>query len=161
MRERITVRVLLLDREDRVLLMKGRFPNRPDHPGGWFTVGGGADPGESLIACALREVREESGLVDIEIGPAIWLREGQGELASGEIVMFKETYFVGRCAGGLLSREGWEPHEHDLVDDMRWWRLDDLAASADLVFPQQLVVLAAEIIAGRYPSAPLNITVRD
>ena len=160
MRERITVRVLLLDPQNRLLLMKGRFPNRPDHPGGWFTVGGGAEPGETLIECAHREVTEETGFTDLMLGPAVWLREGPGELASGEVVMFKETYFVGRCAGQTPSREGWEAHEHDLVDDMRWWVLSELAACPDLVFPDRLVELAAEIIAGRYPSAPLDITLR-
>ena len=160
MRERITVRVLLFDREDRVLLMKGRLPNRPDHPGGWFTVGGGADPGESLVDCALREVREETGFTEIDLGPAVWLREGQGGLASGEVVVFKETYFVARCAGGEPSRAGWEAHEHELVDDLRWWGLDELAACTDLVFPERFVELAVEIIAGRYPSEPLDITLR-
>lgn len=160
MRERITVRVLLLDPQDRVLLVKGRFPDRPDHPGGWFTVGGGAEPGETLLDCARREVAEESGFTDIELGPAVWSREGVGTLGNGEVVMFKETYFVGRCAGGEPSREGWDAHERELLDDLRWWPLSELAASIDLVFPVQLVELAAEIIAGRYPESPLDITLR-
>ena len=160
MRERITVRVLLFDPQDRLLLMKGRFPDRPDHPGGWFTVGGGAELGETLVDCARREVAEESGFTDIELGPAVWLRQGTGGLASGEVVIFKETYVVARCAGGEPSRAGWEDHEHDLVDDMRWWGLDELAACEDLVFPERFVELAAEIIAGRYPDPPLDITLQ-
>ena len=48
MKERLTARVLLLDPEDRILLMKGRLPSDPDAPGAWFTVGGGIEPGESL-----------------------------------------------------------------------------------------------------------------
>ena len=141
--------------------MKGRFPNRPDHPGGWFTVGGGAEPAESLVDCARREVREETGFAEIDLGPAVWTRAAPGALASGEVVMFKETYFVAHCVGGELSRAGWEAHEHDLVDDMRWWALDDLAASAELVFPACFVELASEIIAGCYPNEPLDITLRN
>ena len=36
--ERPTARVVLLDRADRILLMKGRLPSRPGGPGYWFAV---------------------------------------------------------------------------------------------------------------------------
>ena len=39
MRERLTARVLLLDDEDRILLMKGRLPSQPDAPGAWSGIG--------------------------------------------------------------------------------------------------------------------------
>jgi len=55
MRERLTARVLLFDEDGRILLLKGRLPNRPKHTSSWFTVGGGVEPGETLYAAALRE----------------------------------------------------------------------------------------------------------
>jgi 8-oxo-dGTP pyrophosphatase MutT (NUDIX family) len=153
--ERLTVRVLLLDDEDRVLLMKGRFPNDRTGPGAWFTVGGGADPGESVIETAHREVIEETGLGDVILGPEIWYREGVGYLANGDKVLFRERYLVARSAGGDVSRDGWEAHEHDLVDDMRWWTLADLAATTERVFPEGLAGLLPDILAGRFPAEPL------
>ena len=58
---RNTARVLPVDREGRVLLLHGWDPLRPDDPF-WFTIGGAAEPGESLPEAAARELREEAGI---------------------------------------------------------------------------------------------------
>jgi 8-oxo-dGTP pyrophosphatase MutT (NUDIX family) len=158
MRERVTVRVLLFDPAGRILLMKGRMSHERDGPGAWFTVGGGTEPGETLDACARREIAEETGFTQVELGPAVWRREGIGSLASGETVLFKETYLVARCAGGEPVRDGWEAHEHDLIDDLRWWTPADLAACADAVYPERLLELLPDVAGGRYPTEPLDIT---
>jgi len=159
MRERITVRVLLFDPDGRILLMKGRLPNRPQGPSAWFTVGGGADPGETLEACAFREIAEETGFTDVTLGPAIWRRSGVGDLASGERVLFVETYMVAWVPGGEPVRDNWEAHEHDLVDDLRWWALHDLSACEDRIYPERLLELLPDVAAGRYPVEVLDITV--
>ena len=158
LRERLTARVLLFDVDGRILLMKGRLPNRPARTSSWFTVGGGVEPGESLAEAARREVFEETGFADLDLGPVVWLREGVGELASGEPVIFKESYFVARCSGGDPSRAGWEAHEVGLIDDIRWWALDELAGLRERIFPEGFRTLIAPIAAGRYPAAPMVIT---
>jgi ADP-ribose pyrophosphatase YjhB (NUDIX family) len=154
-RERPTARVLLFDPDHRVLLMRGRMPHQPEGFGAWFTVGGGIEPGESLAEAARREVAEETGFTEVEIGPVVWFREGTGRLASGERVLFKESYIVARCAGGEPHRGGWEAHEHRLMDDMRWWTRDALAASAEPIYPEGLADLLVDLIAGRFPHTPL------
>ncbi|MDP3660470.1 NUDIX hydrolase [Phenylobacterium sp.] len=158
MRERRTARVLLLDPHGRILLMKGRLPSRPDAPGAWFTVGGGADPDETLEQAALREVFEETGFSDVVLGPAVWLRESVLALEGGEAVLFCETYFVAHCAGAEPNREGWDEVERRLVDDIRWWRLVDLLACGEPVYPEAFAYLAPDIVAGRLPREPLVIT---
>lgn len=157
MRDRITARVLLLDPDDRLLLMKGRLPNRPESPGAWFTVGGGAAPGESVREAAAREVLEETGFTAVELGAIVWYRETVLQLAPGESTLFKESYFVARCPGGELSRAGWEDHEHDLIDDIRWWSLKDLRVLDEPVFPQDLIRLLPDVLAGRIFDPPLRI----
>jgi len=159
MRERITVRVLLFDPAGRILLMKGRLPSRPDGPGAWFTVGGGAEPGESLEACARREIAEETGFTEVEIGPAVWRRRGAGALVDGEPAVFSETYIVAHCAGGEPSRTGWMDHEHDLIDDIRWWTLEAILDSLEPIYPERLRELLPDVAAGRRPAEPLDITV--
>src|SRR6267142_1990894 len=125
LRERLTVRVLLFDRDDRLLLMKGRFPGMP-RDGAWFTVGGGAEAGETVLQAAVREVREETGFTEVAFGPVIWRSDGALTLPGGERVMMREHFIVARCGGGEPSRDGWDALERQLVLDLRWWSLVEL-----------------------------------
>lgn len=160
MRERLTARVLLFDDSGRILLLKGRLPNRPKHTASWFTVGGGVEPGETLLEAARREIAEETGFVeDVELGPVVWMREAVSMLASGEMALFKEHYVVARCRGDEPSRAGWEPHENDLIDDIRWWSLTEIAATSDRIYPERFVELVGAIARGDYPTKPLEISV--
>lgn len=139
--------------------MKGRLPSRPASSAAWFTVGGGVEEGESLAQGALREIIEETGFAQVELGPVVWTREGEGVLVSGERVLFKESYIVARCAGGEPSREGWADYETDLIDDIRWWTLDELALTTDRVYPERFGELIGAVASGLYPDAPIEITV--
>lgn len=159
MRERLTARVLLFDQDGRILLMKGRLPDRPAHTAAWFTVGGGFETGETLAQAALREIAEETGFTEVELGPVVWLREGLGALASGEEVRFRESYIVARCTGGEPSRLGWEAHENDLVDDIRWWSLEEIARTTEQIYPERFCELIGAVARGDYPQLPMEITV--
>src|ERR1700751_5729379 len=103
MRERATARVLLLDPQGRILLMKGRLPSAPDAPGAWFTVGGGIEQGEDESQAARREIREETGWEPLEIGPVISRNEQPFSDRKGRPVLIREAFMVARCAGGEPS----------------------------------------------------------
>jgi ADP-ribose pyrophosphatase YjhB (NUDIX family) len=60
---RRAARVILLDPDDRVLLM--RYDQPPPNGRHWATPGGGAEDGEDYRAAALRELAEETGWTDI------------------------------------------------------------------------------------------------
>jgi 8-oxo-dGTP pyrophosphatase MutT (NUDIX family) len=155
---RPTARVVLLDRHDRVLLMKGRLPAAPDGPGAWFTVGGGVEPGETEAQAAVREIREETGILDFELGPVLWRREGVMRMP--EPMLFRESYFLARCDGAEPDRQGWNAVERELIDDIRWWRRDELMLTPDRVFPPGLADLLEDVIAGRLPAEPVVISWR-
>src|SRR5215218_3729787 len=91
---RPTARVVLLDRNDRILLMKGRLPGGAERTGAWFTVSGGVETGETFLEAAAREIREETGIVDFQLGPVIWVREGV--LNIPDPVLMTEQYIVAR-----------------------------------------------------------------
>lgn len=147
MRERITARVLLLDLEGRILLMKGRLPSDPGAPGVWFTVGGGVEPGETLSEAASREIREETGFTDAVVGEVLWFGEQLHHDRKGRPVLVRETFMLARCAGGEPSREAWQALEQEFVDDIRWWTHGDLVACREPMVPPDLAARLAEILA--------------
>lgn len=158
MRERITARVLLFDPELRVLLMKGRFPSNPDAPGVWFTIGGGAKPGETVMQAAAREIVEETGFLDVRLEDVVWRREAVYRNARQEPVLFKESYVLAHCHGGEPSRAGWQVLEQNFIDDMRWWTLDEIAATQEPFVPEGFADLLKEILEGGPPAVPRVLT---
>jgi 8-oxo-dGTP pyrophosphatase MutT (NUDIX family) len=157
MRERLTARVLLLDPQGRILLMKGRLPGRPDGPAFWYSIGGGVEDGETLLQAAAREIVEETGLTDAVIGPTVWRDEVILRDVDLEERLFKQSYIVAHTSGGDPSRDGWLPHEQVLTDDMRWWTLGELQLTDDTVFPEGMAALLADVLAGRIAAEPLLI----
>ena len=121
---------------------------------------GGAEAGETAFEAAAREIREEPGFTDFELGPVVWLREGPLALAGGEMVLFKERYILARCPGGEPSRDGWDDQERALIDDIRWWTLAELRATDDVAHPIGLPDLLVDILDGRLPEPPLAIAWR-
>ena len=155
--ERFTARVLLLDPDGRILLVRGRLPSDPGGPAFWFTVGGGLEPGESVRQAAAREIVEETGLVDAELGPVVWYGEAMLRDRDQKPMHFKEHFIVAYTRGGALSRAGWQPHEHELTDEMRWWTLQELQLTDATVYPIGLAELLPDVLAGRFAPEPLFI----
>lgn len=62
--KRRSARVLLLDGDGRILLFRCYLDSsRPGLGHCWVTPGGGVNDGETLVEAAVRELREETGLV--------------------------------------------------------------------------------------------------
>ncbi|WP_264030398.1 NUDIX hydrolase [Cellulosimicrobium sp. SH8] len=145
-------RVLLLDDADRILLARGHDVDQPERSW-WFTIGGGVDPGESDRDAALREVREETGIrldPGALVGP-VYTRSAIFDFYRQHCRQDEVLYLArvaGAAGGGELSRDGWTDVEHDVVDEMRWWSLDDLRGVEIEVFPEGLADLVAPLLGG-------------
>jgi 8-oxo-dGTP pyrophosphatase MutT (NUDIX family) len=131
-------RVLVLDPAGRVLLLQGFDPAVPERRF-WFTIGGGADPGETLVQAAARELREESGIVadPAALGQPVWRRTARFSY-DGQPYEQREEYFVYRAGQVTVSLAGLEPAEQETVTAHRWWSVAELESTTELFVPPEL-----------------------
>ncbi|MET7334776.1 NUDIX domain-containing protein [Nonomuraea sp. NPDC005650] len=146
---RFTARALPIDDQDRVLLLYGFDPARPDEPF-WFTIGGATEDGETLQEAAARELFEEVGIradADELSGPhgSSVIEFNYAEYA----VTQDQTFFALRVgADAVVSFEHMEQLEKDTTMDYRWWSAEELESTEEAVFPKNLASILREITAG-------------
>jgi TDG/mug DNA glycosylase family protein len=131
--EREAVRALVLDADDRVLLVRFRRPVGDD--AWWATPGGGIDPGETHEQALRRELREELGLVDFELGPVLYEHLGEFPSAGRLYRQHNTTYLVRVRAHEPRATIDLEPEG---VVAARWWAVDELAATSERLAPADL-----------------------
>jgi 8-oxo-dGTP pyrophosphatase MutT (NUDIX family) len=136
---RQAARVLLLDAADRVLMLHGFDPARPDYRY-WFTVGGGLDPGESPLDGALRELFEEVGL---RLGPTDLVGPVHHEIVrfpfDGQWYEQHQEFFVARVDAWEVDTSGQNEIERASVDAHRWWSIEELAETDEAYYPPDLI----------------------
>jgi 8-oxo-dGTP pyrophosphatase MutT (NUDIX family) len=156
MRLRRAARAVVLDPDGRILLVRFEFPDGAF----WATPGGGIDLGETAEQAIRRELGEEVGLDDVELGPWIWEREHVFPFWDGSWDGQVERYVLVRT-GRFEPRPRFTPEElaREFVTGMRWWTLDELAASADLFAPRRLPELVAALLRDGPPGEPVDVGV--
>ena len=140
MRRRPSARLFILDSSGRVLLFRFQFTKGvlagEDY---WSTPGGGLESGESFEQAALRELEEETGIRRETVGHPVGFREFILGLMSGEEVIADEQYFLIEVGDEALSRDGWNPHETEIMTEHKWWSLDELKQTEKTVWPANIV----------------------
>jgi ADP-ribose pyrophosphatase YjhB (NUDIX family) len=132
-------RVVVLDPDDRVLLM--RYDDGPPNGVHWSTPGGGLDEGEDYEAGALRELAEETGWTDIVLLREIHRRTHTMEW-SDRMVRQHERIYLARTDQRRRDITGVEAmHASDGIAAWRWWSLDEIDTTAEAVWPRGLADL--------------------
>jgi ADP-ribose pyrophosphatase YjhB (NUDIX family)/GNAT superfamily N-acetyltransferase len=151
---RPAARAVVLDRDDRILLLRFAFDDRPDV---WAAPGGGVEPGESLLEALTRELVEEIGLTPPADPPHLWHQEvvAEGHAAGYDGVI--NDYFLVRVdthtpAGTMSADEllAENVHEH------RWWTQQELTSydGPDVFSPRALPAYLADLLTSGPPTSP-------
>lgn len=154
---RQTVKLLLVDPDGRLLLVRGHDPATGTRY--WYPVGGGVEAGESLNEAAAREAWEETGLERLPVGTRVWTRD----------VVY---IHAGRT---FAVHEDWSHHVVDHFDPaparltdresesilgFRWWTAEELRTTRESVFPPDLGTRLSRLQEHGCPAAPIDIGAR-
>jgi 8-oxo-dGTP pyrophosphatase MutT (NUDIX family) len=158
---RDTARALVFDPADRLLLIayeasRDVDPARPGLRRFWFTPGGGVEPGETHEVAVVRELGEEIGVANAPRGPWVARREAPITLFRRQCIA-RERYFLVRLPSDAIDTADLAATENDPILDVRWWPLDELAASGEILEPAGLLPLARRILAGDIPAEPVAL----
>lgn len=148
-RRRESARLLVISPSSRVLLFRFVYKDGPlagsDY---WATPGGKLEVGESYEMAAIRELREETGIIFYNIGAPVANKEFLWQMPDGEIVMAVEKYFLVEASHEILSRDEWTPNEVEFIFESKWWSESDFNDSAAAIWPSDIVEILKAI--GRF-----------
>lgn len=148
-RQRASVRIVLLDETDHVLLYLDSDQGLTPPVTWWSTPGGGIDPGESIPETAVRELWEETGLqvTASDVSDPIATRTVRHGF-SDHIDTQHDTFVVVRAQRFEPNPGHLTPEEQATMQQWRWWSADEISASAEDFWPAQTDDLVRAAIAG-------------
>jgi ADP-ribose pyrophosphatase YjhB (NUDIX family) len=152
---RPTSRVLVVDRRDRLLLFDGVVPDR-ERTRLWCPPGGGLRADETFEEAAVRELREETGIADVALGPCVWRREHACEWRD-KWYLVQERYFLVRVGAAEVRPTALEPDEAGFLLGHRWWSAAEIAASRETFVPRRLADLLPPLLRGDIPPEPVAV----
>jgi 8-oxo-dGTP pyrophosphatase MutT (NUDIX family) len=154
---RNAARVVLLDREGRVLLLRAFDPADPTKRPWWEIPGGGLEGTETSEDAARRELREETGIAGAQIGPCVWVQHAVFDFGGYHFDQHERIH-VAWCDGdGELCPTELEALEAVAFTARRWWTITELQESDEPVMPPRLRELLPPLVAGRLPDPPIEI----
>ncbi len=108
--------------------------------GFWDLPKGKLDPNETIEACAIREVMEETGMQDLVLGELVLTTKHQYHDPYLNTDVEKTTYWYKMGTGTL--QEGVPQTEED-IDAIAWVKIEDLAPYLDKTYDTIKEVIAA------------------
>lgn len=148
---------MVLDPRDRLLLINARDPRNRSGPDWWEIPGGGIDPGESSSDAVRRELWEEAGIRDAEIGPCVWTQTVEFTFGGWHFEQ-DEWVHVARCDGAAQGPRGLEALEALAFGEQRWWDPEELIERGPRTIPYRLSEFLPAILTEALPDPPLDIT---
>lgn len=156
-RLRESVRALILDEADRVLLVRFDWEGLEVPGGFWANPGGGIEPGEDPAAAMARELDEEVGLTAAELGPEVWTKtalfpmtEWDGQVDHIHLVRVEHFTPRPRLTDKQLRAEN--------VQEIRWWTPEEVRRAEVTFAPRALPELLHQLLASGPPEVPVILS---
>jgi 8-oxo-dGTP pyrophosphatase MutT (NUDIX family) len=128
-----------------------------DAPFVWATPGRALEGDETPDQAAIRELKEEVGLLVEALGPCVWLRQHLFHW-QGEVYDVRERFFVCRIdAYDIGEHVNEDESEREFVMGSRWWSLSEIIASSEVFVPRDLATLLPPILNHEYPDEPFEV----
>jgi 8-oxo-dGTP diphosphatase len=149
LRIRKAARAIVINDFNEIIMIKhhDKTAANPLHPGileFWIPPGGGVEEYESFEAAAIRELKEETGLIIESISDCIFKQSL--ELNFGpELIKSDERFFFARIPG-RPSPTFANAYTTENIVNVRWWSLPEIEASSETFFPIGLAKLMREIL---------------
>jgi 8-oxo-dGTP pyrophosphatase MutT (NUDIX family) len=154
LRIRPAARAIVLDPDDRILLVRFLFPTGKTF---WATPGGGIEAGESSDEAIRRELAEETGLESLSVGPVVWTRLHIVPFIGGQYDGQHEQYHLVRAPSFTPApRLSWEQLNAEYVFELRWWGLAELGSADEAFAPSRLPELVRSLLRDGPRVAPID-----
>ena len=140
-KHRETARILLVDEQNRIFLLKTHFDPEVGLPPRWLKPGGGIDSGETTLEAAVRELREETGLrVNPEnLGEPVLVSSGRWDWADGlSYHTYTDTIYQLKVENFEPDTSGFTQDELRDILEYRWWTIQELKESDEQLAPHEL-----------------------
>lgn len=144
---RYVARVLVLNDQDGVFLLRGRDDTLPDRAPFWFTPGGKIDPGETQAEAATRELFEEVGIVATpeDLGEVIGTEAIQYHF-HGHFYQQEGVFYAYRSNDAGLNASQWTEIKARTIDQGRYWSLGELQTTTETIYPPHLADMLAQYL---------------
>ncbi len=148
---------MLTTPDHSVLLVRFEFPSATV----WALPGGGLDPGEDHETALHRELTEEVGISDADLGPHIWTREQIIEFIDGEWDGQRDQYHHIEVPSRFEPAPAltWEQLRAERLHELRWWTIDEIdeaTRSGTRFAPGRLGRLMRSLADDGVPGAPVD-----
>jgi 8-oxo-dGTP pyrophosphatase MutT (NUDIX family) len=108
-------------------------------------------------AALRRELVEELGLLEPDIGRCVWQRLHVITFLDGEWDGQRERHFLVRVpVFEPRPRLSWEQLNSEYMFEIRWWTLDQLERSGETFAPARLPGLVRDLVVNGPPPAPVD-----
>lgn len=160
---RNSVKIILLNREDKLLLMNTDDKGIKDADGQysgrfWQLIGGSMEKDETIEQAIKRELFEETSIMykDVQFGPVVWY--GELDLIMHNVPTHIVQKFVfARTNQRSFSLDNLTTEEKSTVKELRWFSFEDIVNGTEIIYPIVLPQYLKPLIEGNIPQKPIAI----